>query len=372
MNKSEGSLLLLNRPPNIWRRKSAFTLVELLVVIAIIGILIGLSLPAVQAAREAGRRIQCANNLRQIGLACLQHEEATGRYPPGGAADQPPFGTYTGADRNFFGCSWMVYILPYIEQVPVWEKLRFGSGSGWAGQGGDGAANAAVFNGVTIPMYLCPSSPLQKTCTDPWYAAQYRLMAPSYVGVAGAVDGLIPGFTETRVNGGLSGFPGGGGVLSPNGRVTAANIRDGTSNTLAVSEQNDVLRSQDGSDQRLWHGGAMWGWTLGTAVSAVPPNYVWGGANYDNRAMNTTTIKYTINNKNNNGQGWPLPTGYATVCPSTGVCVDGNNTPLNAAHPGGVNAVFCDGSVRFLGTGTALEVLACAATRDDAQPVAGL
>ncbi len=85
---------------------SGFTLVELLVVIAIIGILVALLLPAVQAAREAGRRTQCTNNLKQMGLALHNHHDSLRRFPPGG--DRSPVGGY--------GPSWMVHILPYIEQ----------------------------------------------------------------------------------------------------------------------------------------------------------------------------------------------------------------------------------------------------------------
>src|SRR5579863_10142833 len=97
------------------KRLRGFTLIELLVVIAIIAILIALLVPAVQKVREAAARAQCLNNLKQIGIALQSYHDVMKRLPPGGANDEPPFGTDVPSP-NHWGSSWMVYILPYIEQ----------------------------------------------------------------------------------------------------------------------------------------------------------------------------------------------------------------------------------------------------------------
>ena len=129
--------------------RCGFTLVELLVVIAIIGVLVGLLLPAVQAAREAARRMQCSNNLKQLGLAVLNYESAMGRLPPheGGTCCNVP-GT------NNSTLSGIVMLLPYIEQDPLWKTI-----SAAPGQGGEPSISTFPHPQGNIPTLMCPSSP---------------------------------------------------------------------------------------------------------------------------------------------------------------------------------------------------------------------
>ena len=147
-------------------RRGAFTLAELLVVIAIIGMLIGLLLPAVQSAREAGRRVQCLNNLKQIGLGLLSYHESQMEFPPGGASDVVPFGVLPKYNGTSGGSSWMVYLLPFIEQRSLYDRWQFyggdvnNAGSGWCN-----ANNENLKSTTQLPGYRCPSTslPLQST-----------------------------------------------------------------------------------------------------------------------------------------------------------------------------------------------------------------
>jgi prepilin-type N-terminal cleavage/methylation domain-containing protein/prepilin-type processing-associated H-X9-DG protein len=337
----------------IFRRRAGFTLIELLVVIAIIAILIALLVPAVQKVREAAARAQCLNNLKQIGLACHSHHDALKRLPPGGANDQPPFGT-DAPSPNHWGSSWMVYILPYIEQENLYKQWQFHGQSG-----AFNANNNAVASNVEISTYFCPSSPLPHFRATRQSASVAALS--NYSGISGAANGLIPGFTESRINnlpGG--GMISGGGVMIPNGQLRMTMITDGTSNTMLVSEHggfimDNTLKQQD------WRPTQPWGWYLGVKNAGIPPNFPAGG---DNRSPGLTTIRYQIN--------FTPAGGWANDIPNTGVGVGtytvdctGANTPLNSTHPGGVNVLYCDGTVRFLTNDTALNVLAAMATRDD-------
>ncbi len=331
--------------------EKGFTLVELLVVIAIIGILVALLLPAVQAAREAARRTQCVNNLKQVGLALHNHHDTYKRFPPGAAQDQPPFSSQVNGP-NDWGSSWMVYLLPYVEQSAMYDKWQFSGSSGVFN-----ANNLALRTGASMEGFQCPSSPLPKTADS-----QQATAAVNYVAISGAHNGLIAGYTETRnVAGSASiyGSIGGGGVLFPNSKLNFSAITDGTTNVMAVSEHGDYLFKADGT-RADWRASQVWGWAIGCKDYREPPNY---NAASDRRPFNTTTIRYAVNQK----KGWANGNGDNA---GAGVGRDGGaNIPLNSAHPGGVNILLCDGSVRFVANTVPLDVLARLATRDDGQVV---
>lgn len=347
------------------RARAGITLVELLAVVAILALLMALLLPAVQSAREAARRMQCANNLRQCGIALQRHHEQYRRFPPGGAADQPPFGTrYAG-----WGSSWLVYILPYVEQESIYSQMQFSGLSGWS------TPSLQVLRGKMIGTYRCPSTTL------PMWGRDGGTMLANYVGISGIIGGsgptILPGYTDTRANPGATGWTGASGVLFPNSQISTAHIRDGASNTLAASEHSGEMIASDGS-RHPWASSYGYGFGIGASIKNPPPNY---RVNDDNRAMQMTTIRYAINDVANSGVGWPLGSGsqygygtatnlvYVGDCWATGVGWVCSNIPLNAPHVGGVNAAFCDGSSRFLSDATALDVLARLAIRDDGQIV---
>ena len=127
------------------RRRGAFTLVELLVVITIIGILIALLLPAVQAAREAARRLQCANNFRQIGVAMHNYESAHGSFPTGEVYSPSPV---------YLGPAWSASLLPYMEQTAAYEQYNFSLGSN-----GVYAEKNELVGKYRIAAYCCPADP---------------------------------------------------------------------------------------------------------------------------------------------------------------------------------------------------------------------
>jgi prepilin-type N-terminal cleavage/methylation domain-containing protein/prepilin-type processing-associated H-X9-DG protein len=335
-------------------KRRGFTLIELLVVIAIIAILIGLLLPAVQKVREAASRMRCQNNLKQIGLAIHGYHDANLVLPPGGADNTAPWGTDpNGGD---FGGSWMLYILPLIEQSNLLDQ--------WLNAGSPGMSSSAAlqqFDGVKVILYKCPSDEASKPFMSAATGGGWQIQRVSYVGISGAAN-IIPGYTDATLTG--DGAPGGtgpkgagmnsmAGLLIHKGRINMQSILDGASNTMIVSEQSDVITPMNGSAQPTWNSAGIWGWPFGTR----------DGTPYHH---NITTVRYPPN-YSKTGQLPSSPDIPGTGIGTSGSTV-GSNNPLMSKHRG-VNALFCDGSVRFLSDSTPVDVLGRYAARDDGQTV---
>lgn len=326
--------------------RPGFTLVELLVVIAIIGILVALLLPAVQAAREAARRMSCSNNLKQIGLGLHNYHDTYKSFPMG----------VWRTDRGGWGPSWWTSTLPYMEQTALYDKWSYNGWSpGWTHQH---PANCRVVDNVQIPYMLCPSSPLPALWNTGNGCDQTM---PHYVGIAGAYNEL--GFSGDNRNwnccnccGGnnSNGRTSGSGALSQNIGNKIAHLIDGTSNVMLLGETSTWAFNNPATktglrriDQSYPHG-----WTMGTSDGRQLMTS--SGARVE-RPFNLTTIRYPIGTN-------------AFNLPGVGDN-KGPNNPLISEHPGGIMSCLADGSVRFLSETMNLLDLKRIAVRDDGQPV---
>jgi prepilin-type N-terminal cleavage/methylation domain-containing protein len=215
-------------------RRRGFTLIELLVVIAIIAVLIALLLPAVQQAREAARRSQCKNNLKQLGLAIHNYHDSHRTFPNGGFAE------YYSSVRYGNGLSWLVMILPYIDQAPLYNRFNF-LGTNF----GNPSSNLALTI-QPIPAFLCPSGTKLFTASpsaeqsggSPSYTMHYYgVMGPwstitnASTGTAYPMDSKASTFSSNS----YGGMPI-SGMLGCNRTTRMRDVSDGTSNTLMVGE----------------------------------------------------------------------------------------------------------------------------------------
>jgi prepilin-type N-terminal cleavage/methylation domain-containing protein/prepilin-type processing-associated H-X9-DG protein len=363
-----------------WR---AFTLVELLVVITIIGILIALLLPAVQAAREAARRGQCSNNLKQLGLALHNYHNAWGvfTYTRGGTGGtcsncSQPGGTNCTDQyhQNEYILSGFVTLLPFIEQQGVYDQIVTGklpvvSGNNVAAPawGPDPWENYAPWE-VSISAFLCPSDPGAKPQgTGNIGFRNYVMSVGDSIQWNQDVWGDTWGGDSTRgVFGSLGGFawgcPANGGAVAPIGVHSISEILDGTSNTLALSER---VVGTTGNEKMIigdtaFPGGGFADGNSPSTLGPAPCYATVGSGGYYNDPGNNTVC---VNDQWGPIQcrrwtdGRPIYNNFTTVIPPNGPsCVtgggptDGNGgiyTPTSY-HPGGVNCTFADGSVQFI------------------------
>jgi len=353
-----------NQRVNAAFRRKAFTLVELLVVIAIIGILVGLLLPAVQAAREAARRMQCSNNMKQIGLAFLNHESAFNFLPKGpydgdpslpGMVYNEPIGAYesgttccNAAHPN--GWSHWFKILPYIEGSNVWNIARFdlpplhGSARPPNYNGEDDVARAL------IPSYYCPSRRGPEGYgTGRFGRCDYAACAGFYQGevhenwgdIPAPPLGLSPRRNErTPENFGNTGGRKGAIVWSAQGaKRRMADFTDGTSNSISAAEKHlpPTRWGSDGGDNERWNNA---GWDECVLRYHFPPK-----SDLDK----TLPATGTVGNFNGAGTVWRRYFG--------------------SSHAGGLNAVYGDGSVHFAPFSVDATVWMYLCVIDDGNPV---
>jgi prepilin-type N-terminal cleavage/methylation domain-containing protein/prepilin-type processing-associated H-X9-DG protein len=359
----------------IWRPRKGFTLVELLVVIAIIGILVALLLPAVQAAREAARRMSCGNNLKQIALALHNYSDTYKTFPTirGGQlfnGGTQPFGTtvtsYPGCQPwfNSTGFSWRVLILPFVEQQPLYDTINLSA----VRQGCYGApwytAGAKQPDQVRIPAYECPSE------------AQNPLGAEAPTNYAG-IFGSSAQFDESNaLTQGI--FSIGGANRSP---CTFAGITDGTANTVMVGEVfrgAPMWRSTAGSHT----GERCRNWLLETgfcgAETGYPPNtYKLSTAACLTQADMATwarqPLQANVVDAHDNTIN-PSRCPNQNCCPDIVEWVDDYNNgnrgrrPISSLHPGGAQAAYADGAVHFVPETVDKVVWRATGTRGNGEP----
>jgi len=294
------------------RQTRGFTLIELLVVIAIIAVLIALLLPAVQQAREAARRTQCKNHLKQIGLALHNYHDTYNSFPLGNHA-------------NYLG-NWRLSILPYLDQATVFNQITFTSNpadfNAWGGTYGTNA----VLRGLLVPVYNCPSNPLPRNSTLGVMNNFDRGQTMDYVGISGGVDELAPNRWDPSGQGlctdiVYSGRACHNGLLPALRNQNMRDAVDGTSNTMIVGEQSAPLNN---IDVRANYWGGWGGTSLGrTVFPAVTGCEI---------VVGITTVRYQINSTSaaSGNQPWYL------------------NTVLNSYHTGGCQILLADGSARFV------------------------
>lgn len=304
-------------PPRCFQR-DGFTLVELLVVIAIVGLLIALLLPAVQRSRKAARRTQCANNLKQIGLAYHAHESTYGAFPPLSIHDSTK------------SVGWGIFLLPFLEQQALYDRYNMEAPFFYTNPT-YGIENQEVSN-TPLDFFRCPSAPQRGAYTYTFNYPGYPPITwqawPADYSPVAAVSLSLADYLELGPSSDQL-----AGALQPDQPTPTNALRDGTSQTILIVEmagKNDLWRSGGRTGEKLsgYYGG-QGGWA--DATSGASQLY---GSTHDG----------TIS---------PGPCGIDCS----------NDYGLYAFHGGGANVLFADGSVRLLQRNTDIRVLAGLITR---------
>lgn len=340
------------------RRTAGFTLVELLVVIAIIGILVALLLPAVQAAREAARRIQCGNNLKQLGLSLHNYHDTYRTLPIGTRGAGWQKNGNNGVQD--YASSWFVSILAFAEQIAVADNWDHERGNGFnGGDPADPQTNMDLVNGFVPDWITCPSSPLPELVQKGNNGTPEGRALPHYVGIScGVTQSGWRYHDNNRIiaqSGNAMGTLAGNGALIPNDAVRLDDLRDGTTNTILAAEQSDFHRLGTARTKQVTNSGANVGAWAGAQGRGIVGETA---SNSDPVAWNVTSVRYNIQTKRYD----TLPDGIFGPSNNTEL---GNNNGIFSAHSGGAQCVFGDGRVKFVPEQTELEITVYMCVRDD-------
>ena len=316
------------------RSKSfGFTLIELLVVIAIIGVLIALLLPAVQMAREAARRSQCTNNMKQIGLALSNYVDAHRCYPFG---------------WNPHGTGWTAMILPYIDQSQLYDTINFTETGPFPALGGygnwdtDGSPNQKACETV-ISTFRCPSLRIAEHFN---YNGIEQRVPCSYRGNGGSEAAsddpstLVPGYTKA-----FDGPQVHNGLFFACSSVRPKDVSDGLSKTFLVCESpTDPDFTKDGQGMDFWYIGSP-------QIDPCNCQTNTSGTEYT-EFVGSTVVGMNVR--------WLLPDTHGTLMEMS----------FGSYHPQGANFLMCDGSVQFLGEDMDLRVYQSLSTRAGDESIA--
>jgi len=338
-------------------KRRAFTLVELLVVIAIIGILIALLLPAVQAAREAARRSHCTNHLKQIGLALQNYHDVHKTFPPVAI-----YGRQGPYPQRSFHHTWLTAILPYIEQMPLYQSTNLRLPVLTPGANPFGAGQAVVGQAIVstaVPILLCPSDAGFRNPSQTWNIAITNYVASEgYHWWPGAA---VPGYSFAP----SADYQ---GVFAGGQSSRMADITDGTANTILVAESNSTGYKPRPNAATWWTNGGGEP-RLATSEGVFRSAFVFTG-------MGGTCCEsgnYYDPGDNNVNPPWQwFRAGPHSYMPSyiTAWGLNSEWPATGSVHPGVELAVYGDGSVHNISTTVTYQIWCSLSAMKDGQQIA--